>query len=643
MANYELGLLTEEQKDAIVQACQEILNGEHHEQFPVDMIQGGAGTTTNMNANEVIANRALEIMGHKRGEYQYCSPNDHVNCSQSTNDAYPTAIHIGMYYENLRFLPYLESVIGAFRKKGEEFAHVIKMGRTQLEDAVPMTLGQTFNGFASILKDEILHLNQAAEDFLTVNMGATAIGTGICAEPGYAEKCVEALSRITGFHFKLSADLVGATSDTSCLVGYASALKRVAVKMNKICNDLRLLASGPRCGLGEINLPAMQPGSSIMPGKVNPVIPEVMNQICYKVIGNELCVTMSGEAAQMELNAMEPVMAQCCFESVDLMINGMETLRTRCIEGITANEEHCKMNVHHSIGVVTALNPVIGYKNSTKIAKEAMATGKSVYDLVLEHGILNKEDSEIFNQPLFTTDFVFLNAERMSPATAYEMSYDEVTNNHTIGIHGELAAHFLSMYGDSLIVPESMCLKSASSNKLLDQVQEWMKVISPGINITTEELPQIDKVVVSYGFQTDTISTNLFRPTNVGFGISYILPVVIACLSGIHKLIIIENPEAHLHPKGQAKMGELIARCATAGIQLFVETHSDHIVNGLRVAVKEKIICPKQVCINYFSKKIEKDQSYTINNQIKIGVNGELSDYPQDFIDEWENQLMKLI
>lgn len=249
------------------------------------------------------------------------------------------------------------------------------------------------------MKDEILHLNQAAEDFLTVNMGATAIGTGICAEPGYAEKCVEALSRITGFHFKLSADLVGATSDTSCLVGYASALKRVAVKMNKICNDLRLLASGPRCGLGEINLPAMQPGSSIMPGKVNPVIPEVMNQICYKVIGNELCVTMSGEAAQMELNAMEPVMAQCCFESVDLMINGMETLRTRCIEGITANEEHCKMNVHHSIGVVTALNPVIGYKNSTKIAKEAMATGKSIYDLVLEHGILNKEELDTILSP----------------------------------------------------------------------------------------------------------------------------------------------------------------------------------------------------------------------------------------------------
>ena len=366
MANYELGLLTKEQKDAIVLACQEILNGEHHEQFPVDMIQGGAGTSTNMNANEVIANRALEIMGHKRGEYQYCSPNDHVNCSQSTNDAYPTAIHIGMYYSHLRFLPYLESLIGAFHKKGEEFAHIIKMGRTQLEDAVPMTLGQTFNGFASILRDEIRHLNEAAADFLTVNMGATAIGTGICAEPGYAEKCVEALCEITGFDFKLSSDLVGATSDTSCLVGYASALKRVAVKVNKICNDLRLLASGPRCGLGEFNLPAMQP---------------------------------AGEAAQMELNDMEPVMAQCCFESVDLMVNGFETLRTRCVEGITANAERCKIEVHNSIGVVTALNPIIGYKNSTKIAKEALETGRSVYELVLEHGILNKEELDTILSP----------------------------------------------------------------------------------------------------------------------------------------------------------------------------------------------------------------------------------------------------
>lgn len=398
-ANHQLGLLTDAQAEAINQACQEILDGKHHENFPIDMIQGGAGTTTNMNANEVIANRALEIMGHQRGEYQYCSPNDHVNCAQSTNDAYPTAIHIGMYFSHLKFVEYYKKLIAAFRVKADEFARVIKMGRTQLEDAVPMTLGQTFSGFASILNDELKHLDEAAEDFLTVNMGATAIGTGICAEPGYAEKCVEALRQITGWDIKLSGDLVGATSDTSCLVGYASALKRVAVKMNKICNDLRLLASGPRCGLGEFNLPPMQPGSSIMPGKVNPVIPEVMNQICYKVIGNELCVTMSGEAAQMELNAMEPVMAQCDFESVDLMINGFETLRTRCIEGITANEDRCRAHVHNSIGVVTALNPVIGYKNSTKIAKEALETGRPVYDLVLEHGILTKEDLDTILAP----------------------------------------------------------------------------------------------------------------------------------------------------------------------------------------------------------------------------------------------------
>lgn len=252
-------------------------------------------------------------------------------------------------------------------------------------------------------------------------------------------------------------------------------------------------------------------------------------------------------------------------------------------------------------------------------------------------------DSETFSLPLFTNNFVFLNAERLSPSTTYKMSYDEVTNNHTIGIHGELAAHFLSMYGDQIIVPKSMCLETAASNKLLDQAQEWMKLISPGINITTEEISRIDKVVLSYGFQTNTISTNKFRPTNVGFGISYILPVIVACLSGIHKLIVIENPEAHLHPKGQAKMGELIAKCAITGAQLFIETHSDHIVNGLRVAVKEGIIAPKQVCINYFTKKVKDGESFTINTPIKIGSNGELSEYPRDFIDEWENQLMKLI
>lgn len=399
MANHKLGLLTDEQYNAIAQACREIMDGQHMDQFPVDMIQGGAGTTTNMNANEVIANRALEIMGHKRGEYQYCSPNDHVNRSQSTNDAYPTAIHIGMYFSHLRFVKHYETLIEAFAAKGAEFKNVIKMGRTQLEDAVPMTLGQTFNGFASILHDEIKHLNEAAADFLTVNMGATAIGTGICAEPGYAELCTEALREITGWDIKLAEDLVGITSDTSAMVGYSSALKRVATKVSKISNDLRLLASGPRCGLGEINLPPMQPGSSIMPGKVNPVIPEVMSQICFKVIGNDMCVTMASEAAQMELNAMEPVTAQCNFESVDILINGFETLRIRCVEGITANEKKCLEHVHNSIGIVTALNPVIGYKNSTKIAKEAMATGRPVYDLVLEHGILNKEELDTILAP----------------------------------------------------------------------------------------------------------------------------------------------------------------------------------------------------------------------------------------------------
>ena len=398
-ANQELEILPDDIANAITRACEEIIGGKLHDQFPVDLIQGGAGTSTNMNINEVVANRALELMGHQRGEYQYCSPNDHVNRSQSTNDAYPTAIHIGLYYTHLKLVKHFEVLIEAFRKKGSEFAHVIKMGRTQLEDAVPMTLGQTFNGFASILEHEVKNLDFAAQDFLTVNMGATAIGTGITAEPEYAEKCIAALRKITGLDIKLADDLVGATSDTSCMVGYSGAMRRIAVKMNKICNDLRLLASGPRCGLGEINLPAMQPGSSIMPGKVNPVIPEVMNQVAYKVIGNDLCVAMSGEAAQMELNAMEPVMAQCCFESADLLMNGFDTLRTLCIDGITANEEKCRRDVHNSIGVVTALNPVIGYKNSTKIAKEALETGKGVYELVLEHNILSKKDLDTILEP----------------------------------------------------------------------------------------------------------------------------------------------------------------------------------------------------------------------------------------------------
>ncbi len=399
MANYDLGLLTKEQFEAIKQACEEILQGQWHDQFPVDMIQGGAGTTTNMNANEVIANRALQILGHEPGEYKIISPNDHVNGSQSTNDAYPTAIHLGLYAMHLEYKKHFEELIAAFNRKAKEFAPILKMGRTQLEDAVPMSLGQTFGAFASILKDELPHLDDAAEEFLTINMGATAIGTGICSQPKYADKCTKAIAKITGWKIKKATDLVAATSDTSCMVGYSSVLRRIATKMNKISNDLRLLGSGPKCGLHELDLPARQPGSSIMPGKVNPVIPEVMNQICYKVIGNDLCVAMCNEAAQMELNAMEPTMAQCCFESIEIMINGFDVLRKYCIDGIQADAENCHRYLHKSIGIVTALNPIIGYKNSTKIAVEALLTGKSVYDLVLEHNILTKEELDTILKP----------------------------------------------------------------------------------------------------------------------------------------------------------------------------------------------------------------------------------------------------
>lgn len=391
MANHQLGLLTDEQAKAIEQACDELLEGKHHEHFPIDMFQGGAGTSTNMNANEVITNRALEIMGFERGDYKRLSPNDHANLSQSTNDAYPTAIHLGLYRTYVEMIPHIEALIKSFRKKGEEFKSIIKMGRTQLQDAVPMTLGQTFNAFASILEEELPNLKQAADQLLAVNMGATAIGTGICSVPGYREACAKALAEITGWQITPADDMVAATSDTSHLIGYSAALRRTAVKMSKISNDLRLLSSGPRAGLGEINLPARQPGSSIMPGKVNPVIPEIATQVAMKIIGNDVCVTMAGEASQLELNAMEPIMAQCCFESAHLLVQAMDTLRTLCIDGITANPKATEDDVHNSIGVVTALNPYIGYKNSTKIAKEAITTGRGIVEIVLDKGILSKE------------------------------------------------------------------------------------------------------------------------------------------------------------------------------------------------------------------------------------------------------------
>ena len=390
-ANGELGVLDKKIADAIVAACKEIVGGKLWDQFPVDMMQGGAGTSVNMNANEVIANRALELMGHKKGEYQYCSPNDHVNCAQSTNDAYPTAFRYTFVRMNRHLEDALKQLIAAFRAKGEEFKDIIKMGRTQLQDAVPMTSGQEFNAFANNLEEEIANLERNVVLLKEINMGGTAIGTGLNAVPGFAELCTKRLSEFSGDTFEKAPDLVEATPDTGAYVSYSAALKRLAVKLSKICNDLRLMASGPRCGLHEINLPPMAPGSSIMPGKVNPVIPEVTNQVCFKVIGNDTCVAFAAEAGQLQLNVMEPVIAQSILESQTWLTNVMHTLREKCIEGITVNADHCYEMVKHSIGIVTALNPYIGYKASTKVAKEALETGRSVYDLVLEHGLMTKD------------------------------------------------------------------------------------------------------------------------------------------------------------------------------------------------------------------------------------------------------------
>ena len=398
-ANFDLGLLSRPVADAIIQASNEIINGKYHTHFVVDMIQGGAGTSTNMNANEVIANRALEILGYEKGEYKYCHPNNHINLSQSTNDAYPSALKIALIFSNRSLTEVLQKLVDAFARKGKEFAHILKMGRTQLQDAVPMTLGQTFDSFATTLEEEIRRLDQNSELFLEVNMGGTAIGTGINADPEYSVKVIDHLREITDLEVCLAPNLVEATQDTGSFVMYSSAIKRLAVKLSKICNDLRLLSSGPRAGFNEINLPPMQPGSSIMPGKVNPVIPEVVNQIAFKVIGNDLTVTMAAEAGQLELNVMEPVIVQSLFESIEMLKNGMETLVYRCVNGITANEERCRGMVGYSIGLVTALNPVLGYETCTELAKEALERGCGVQDLVLEKNLLTEEEIDKLLSP----------------------------------------------------------------------------------------------------------------------------------------------------------------------------------------------------------------------------------------------------
>lgn len=399
MANHDLGLLDHSKADAIIKACQEVRSGKLREQFVVDMVQGGAGTSTNMNANEVIANRALEILGYARGEYAHIHPNNHVNLSQSTNDAYPTAVKIALLYSTERLVKGVKELVEAFRAKGNEFSEVIKMGRTQLQDAVPMTLGQEFEAYAANLAEEVDRLHQNVKLFLEVNMGATAIGTGINSDPEYTDLCVRNLREITGLPIRRAENMIEATNDTGAFVIYSSAVKRLAVKLSKICNDLRLLSSGPRTGLNEINLPPMQPGSTIMPGKVNPVIPEVVNQVAFKVFGNDLTVTFAAEAGQLELNVMEPIIVHSLFESIELLCNAMHTLNVKCIVGITANVEHLRQMVYNSIGLVTALNPYLGYDVSTELAAEALATGKGIYELVLENKLMSKDELDNILKP----------------------------------------------------------------------------------------------------------------------------------------------------------------------------------------------------------------------------------------------------
>jgi aspartate ammonia-lyase len=392
LANAELGLLSPEVADVIIRAAREIRTGRHHEHFLVDMIQGGAGTSTNMNANEVIANRALELLGRPRGDYATISPNTHVNLSQSTNDVYPTAVKLALHagIESLRGA--MREICDSFLKKGEEFNSFLKMGRTQLQDAVPMTLGQEFSAFAHTILEDVDRLGEAQALIREINMGATAIGTRINAPEGYAESVRRHLSAVSGIELITAPDLVEATADTGAFVQLSGVLKRCAVKISKICNDLRLLSSGPRAGFGEINLPPMQPGSSIMPGKVNPVIPEVVNQVCFDVIGGDVTVTLAAEAGQLQLNVFEPIIAYRLLHGLDSMKQAFMVLRTRCVDGITANPDRMRWFVENSIGIVTALVPVLGYETATEIAKEALASGRGVYDLVCDRGLMTRDD-----------------------------------------------------------------------------------------------------------------------------------------------------------------------------------------------------------------------------------------------------------
>jgi aspartate ammonia-lyase len=399
MANRDLGALNPRIADAIIRACDRIIAGEFLDQFPTEMIQGGAGTSTNMNANEVIANIALEDLGYAKGDYQHVSPNDHVNCSQSTNDAYPTALRIALINRLASYTQSLAALRDAFAAKGAEFDRVLKMGRTHLQDAVPMSMGDEFRGYATTINEELARIEDSKHLLAEVNMGATAIGTSVNAPPGYPEAVVRHLREVTGLDLKLASDLVEATSDTGAYVQLSGVLKRTAVKLSKICNDLRLLSSGPRCGLNEINLPQLQPGSSIMPGKVNPVIPEAVNQAACYVIGADLTVTLAASAGQLQLNVMEPVIALALFSSILAMENASNALREKCVTGITANAERTRAMVLESLGIVTLLSPMLGYKQCAEIAREGYLQGKSIHQIVvLERRLITQEKwDEVFS------------------------------------------------------------------------------------------------------------------------------------------------------------------------------------------------------------------------------------------------------
>src|SRR6187200_1950309 len=390
-ANTDVGRMKKEKLDAIEKACQDVIDGKYHDQFLTDLYQGGAGTSANMNSCEVLANIALEKMGKKKGEYQFIEPHDDLNMGQSTNDVYPTAIHVALLLHNDKVMQQAKMLSQSFHKKGEEFKSLVKMGRTEGQDAVPMTLGQEFHGFGNQVDAAIDILRKTEAYLYEENMGATAIGTGLTASPGYAEKCAVQLAKITGKPMHLAKDLIAATSSMQAFVMYSAALKNYAVALSKISSDLIFLASGPRNGIFEINLPALQPGSSIMPGKVNPVMPELMNQVCFKVIGNDVTVTIASQDGLLQLNAYEPVVAVSIMESQALLFKTLPLFSKNCIAGITVNEDVLTHYIDRSVGIVTALNPVLGYEKTTELAKEALATGKGILELVREKKLLTEE------------------------------------------------------------------------------------------------------------------------------------------------------------------------------------------------------------------------------------------------------------